>query len=146
VIGVRRALAAFVCATFLVSAFAGVAVATGASQPRPHDLKLYVNGVRRPGIALVGAQDDYRPVKNGKLNVVARWRTDAAGTGYRVVLALTEPAPGKTYASCSTGTACAVKKTVKIVAGQEMTWRVTVEKSNGKVVGGFLVCLVGRTT
>ena len=84
------------------------------------------------------------PIANGKVNVVARWRTNARGTGYRVVVATTEPVE-QTYAACSAGRSCRVSKAT-ISPGLEMTWKVTIVKTRGnRVVGGLLVCLVGRS-
>jgi hypothetical protein len=111
---------------------------------RPHNLKLLFNGKRLAMTSLTSSTDNYVSVPDRRLRVEARWTTDARGTGYRVVISTTEPQL-RQYASCSTGTSCIVSKRVALLAGQEMSWSVTILKIRGNnLVGGFKVCLIGR--
>jgi hypothetical protein len=114
------------------------------SPPRPHGLKLFINGRRYATTPLSGS-DNYVDIAPGSLKVVARWLTDARGTGYHVVISTTEPVV-RTYASCSTGTSCRVTKPVRIRPNQEMSWEVRIVKTRGnRLVAGFKVCLDGRS-
>ena len=71
-----------------------------AAPPRPHALKLLINGERYKTTPLVGGADEYVAVPAGKLRVEAKWATDARGTGYQVVIAVGD----RVYATCSAGT------------------------------------------
>jgi hypothetical protein len=128
-----------------VPAPADNAATVNAATVKPHNVKLYINGKRQRAMALLNGADEYYPIKAGMLkNIVARWQGDARGTGYRVIMETTEPF-NVTYATCSSGTTCRVTKPVFIQSSQEMAWKITVVKGRTKVVGGILVCLVGKS-
>ena len=106
---------------------------------------LLVNGRQWP-ITLFNGEDRYTAIRPGRLRVEARWKTKLQGTGYRVVISTTEPI-ARTYRTCTTGTSCLVAQTVPILNKQEMSWTVKVVKVQPHhitVLGGFMVCLVGR--
>jgi hypothetical protein len=110
---------------------------------RPHALKLLINGKTWPITPLQGP-DRYTPIPAGKLRVEARWTTNAHATGYYVSISTTAPAAWH-FRSCFTGTSCLVRQRVPIFAGEEMSWSVKLMATKGqKLVGGFMVCLVGR--
>jgi hypothetical protein len=111
--------------------------------PRPDDFKLLINGKNMPLVPLDGV-DEYLDTPVGKLQVEARWTTDAEGTGYYVVVSTTVPEK-RDHASCTTGTSCPVPAKVPIKDGQEMTWEVKVMTTRGdKVATALRVCLIGR--
>jgi hypothetical protein len=110
-----------------------------AAPPRPHALKLLVNGKNPPTTPLDG--DDYNDIPAGKLQVEARWTTDARDTGYYLTISIGD----RVYARCSTGTSCLVPAKVAILVDQEISWTVKLLTTRGdKVVTGFKVCLDGR--
>jgi len=121
---------------------------TGESRPvqvawkapsRPHALKLLVNGKIPPTTPLDG--EDYSDMRAGRMNVEARWATDARATGYYMTISIGD----RVYARCSTGTSCLVPTKLKLVVDQEVSWTVKLLTTRGdKVVGGFKVCLAGR--
>ena len=107
--------------------------------PRPHALELVVNGMTPPTTPLNG--EDYSDIPAGKMEVAARWTTDARDTGYYVVISVGD----RVYARCSTGTSCVVPEKVPILVDQEVSWVIKLLTDRGnKVVGGFKVCLAGR--
>jgi hypothetical protein len=111
--------------------------------PRPQEIELLINGKRQKITPLTGG-DDYVGTPVGKLKAVARWATDARGTGYYVVLATTQPKK-QTHATCRTGTTCSAPQAMPIGVDEEMTWEVRVVTVKGdRVVDGAKVCLVGR--
>jgi hypothetical protein len=126
VTGGRQALAALICAALFVTAFASAAAAVDIGGPLPH------------------GTDNYVPINAGKLAVVAKWPTNLRGTGYQIELATTEPVE-RVQAVCKTGTSCRVTRTIRIKRAVEMSWKVTIYSKVGFPVGGFVVCLVGRT-
>jgi hypothetical protein len=116
-----------------------------ATPPRPHALQVFINGKRQKTSRLVGGADNYVPIAARTLHVVARWRTNARGTGYHVRISTSEPRV-RTYALCFRGTSCRVAKAVPIGAEDEMSWEVRVVRTRGKlVVAGVKVCLVGSS-
>jgi hypothetical protein len=136
-----------ICGLAVVAALgASVAPArSGVSAAQPHALMLLINGKQLP-ITLFNGSDHYTPIAAGKLRVEARWQTDLRGTGYRVVISTTEPEE-QTYRTCTAGTSCLVSQRVPIVRKEEMSWTVKVIKVQAHhitVLGGFMVCLVGR--
>jgi hypothetical protein len=115
---------------------------SGGEVSRPHALKLLINGKNWPLNTLNGS-DDYLPIRAGRLRVQARWRTDARGTGYYVLISSTEPV-NRNYARCFTGTSCLVPRRVPISVNQEMTLTVKVLTTNrNRLVAGFKACLIG---
>jgi hypothetical protein len=133
------ALATAVCASVLIAAPADSAVAA-----QPHGLVLLINGHKLP-ITPFGGPDRYTRVKPAIMHVVAKWKTNLQGTGYKVVISTREPHV-RTYRTCTTGTVCAVRQAVPIVKGQEFSWMVRIVKVQPhlvKVLSGFMVCLVG---
>ena len=89
---------------------------------------------------LIGAIDRPEP----KVEVEARWTTEASGTGYYVVVSTAEPEKHD-YATCRSGTSCLVPTKVPLVPEQTMSWPVTVKTTRGdKVASAFRVCLIGR--
>jgi hypothetical protein len=110
----------------------------------PHGLQLLINGKQLPKTPFSGP-DRYTPIKASKLQVVARWKGDLRGTGYKVVIRTTEP-DKRTYRTCSTGTSCPLRQRVPILKGEEMSWTVTIEQQKPhvtKILSGFMVCLNG---
>jgi hypothetical protein len=111
--------------------------------PRPHDFEFLVGGKRQKLTPLIGG-DEYVPIPAGDLEAEARWSTDAAGTGYSVVISTAEPTE-RTWATCSTGTSCRVPAAVPLEVDQELSWELEVVTNQGeKVVDGYRICLVGR--
>jgi hypothetical protein len=143
VTGGRQALAALICAALFVTAFASAAAAVDTAK-RPPAVKLFINGKRYIGGPLPHGTDNYVPINAGKLAVVAKWPTNLRGTGYQIELATTEPVE-RVQAVCKTGTSCRVTRTIRIKRAVEMSWKVTIYSKVGFPVGGFVVCLVGRT-
>jgi hypothetical protein len=110
-----------------------------AAPPRPHALRLLVNGKIPPTTPLDG--EDYSDMRAGRMNVEARWLTDARGTGYYMTISIGD----HVYARCSTGTSCPVPTKLKLLVKQEVSWRIELLTTHGdKVVDGFKVCLEGR--
>jgi hypothetical protein len=153
----RRAIWLTTSLTVMVgAAFVAVAEAAKSSSkepsaarttpPRPHTLQVFINGKRRRTTRLTGGVDTYLPVRVGGMRVVARWQTNARGTGYHVKISTSEPRV-RTYATCFSGTSCRVATAVRIKASEEMSWLVRVIKTREKrVVAGVRVCLVGTTS
>ena len=111
--------------------------------PRPHDLRLLINGKSLPTTPLDGG-DDYHDFAVGKMHAEARWKTDAAGTGTYVSIGTEEPHE-HVYARCRTGTSCIVPQQVPIAAEEEVSWVLEVKTTHGdRVVAGFKICLDGR--
>ncbi len=135
----------------LATAFVAVAwsvapsgAATSRALLRPHALKLLINGKTWP-ITQFNGLDRYTPIPAGRLRVEARWTTDARGTGYYVVISTTEPVK-RNFRTCFAGTSCLVRQSVSILPGQEMSWTVKIMTVKGqRLVGGFMVCLDGKT-
>ena len=142
-IGGRRALGALICAALFVTAFAGAAAALGTAKAPPN-VKLFINGKRYIGGPLPNGLEVYVPIKRGTLNVVAKWPTTLRGTGYQIEIATVEPVE-RVRETCRTGTSCRVKPSLRIRSGMEMSWKVTIYSKSGFPVGGFVVCLVGRS-
>jgi hypothetical protein len=114
-----------------------------ADPPRPHDFEFFVNGKKQAIESLTGG-DEYFDTPVGDLQAEARWKTDVGGTGYKVLVRTAIPAR-KTYATCTSGTACKVPAAVEIREDMELTWEVhVVTAQDGKLVDGFKVCLIGR--
>jgi hypothetical protein len=107
--------------------------------PRPQALKLLVNGKSRPTTPLDG--EDYSDIAAGKMQVEARWATDARDTGYYMTISIGD----RVHARCSTGTSCPVPAKLRLRVHQEVSWTVKMLTTRGdKVVTGFKVCLTGR--
>jgi hypothetical protein len=114
-----------------------------AAPPQPHALELLINGKSMP-IQSFDGDDEYIPIRAGKLRLEGRWTTDARGTGYQVAISADEP-DNHVYARCSTGTSCVVPVEVPIRVDQELTWEIKVlTKRGGKLVAGGRVCLSGQ--
>jgi hypothetical protein len=136
---------------FLVDTRNGVASAASAgirgiwsSGPQPHAFKFFVNG-KSMRLNALNSVDEYVPTRVGKLQVEARWTTDAAATAFSVVIATTEP-QAFTYATCTKGTSCRVRARPSIKKDQEMSWTINVVTKKGRqLVIGYQVCLVGRS-
>ena len=109
-----------------------------AAAPRPHALKLLVNGKSPPTTPLDG--EDYSDMAAGRMQAEARWVTDARGTGYYLTISIGD----RVYARCTTGTSCRVPAKPKLGVDQEVSWTVKLLTTQGnKVVTGFKVCLAG---
>jgi hypothetical protein len=110
-----------------------------AAPPRPHALKLLVNGKSPPTTPLDG--EDYSDMAAGRMQAEARWATDARDTGYYLTISIGD----RVYARCTTGTSCRVPAKPKLGVDQEVSWTVKLLTTQGnKVVTGFKVCLAGR--
>lgn len=106
--------------------------------PHPHSITLSVNGKTPPSVSL--SADHYSDFVAGPMQVQANWKGDAAGAGYYVTIAV----DNKVYAKCSTGTSCTVPHSVPLPVGEEISWVVQLNTTNGnKVAGGFKTCLKG---
>jgi hypothetical protein len=111
-----------------------------AAPPAPRGLKLLINGKRLPTTPLEGGTDDYLKIPAGKVQVEAKWTTEARGTGYYVLIS----AGNRDYARCSTGTSCRVPAKAPLLDGQEVSWVAKILTTRGdKLVTGFKVCLEG---
>ncbi len=110
---------------------------------RPHGLKLLINGKQLQ--ITKGGADIYNPIKGPKLRVVARWKGNITGTGYKIQVTSTEPVT-RTWRICNTGTSCPLRLAVPIRKGQQFSWTVyIVHKVNPhltKILGHVMVCLV----
>jgi len=112
-----------------------------AAPPRPHALRLFVNGKLPPTTPLDG--EDYSDFPKGPMRLQARWATDARGTGYYLKISIGD----HVYARCTTGTSCRVRDTVQLPADTEISWVVQLLTTHGnQIVDGFKVCLTGSTT
>ena len=68
------------------------------------------------------------------------------GSGYFIRIRASEPL-SRIYARCSKGTTCVVPRTLRIHPGEEWEWVVELmTRRGGRVVGGFLVCIVGSAS
>ena len=76
--------------------------------PRPHDFEFFINGKKQTIESLVSG-DEYLDTPVGDLQAETRWKTDAGGSGYEVLVSTAIPAR-KTYATCATGTECKVPR------------------------------------
>jgi hypothetical protein len=113
-----------------------------ATAPRPHNVKLLING-KRWHLDTLNGGDNYIDIRARKLRVEARWQTDARGTGYYVLISTSEPV-SKDLARCSSGTSCLVPKRVPIAFNQEMTLTVKVlKRPSDMVAAAFKACLNG---
>ena len=112
-----------------------------AAPPHPQSITLSVNGKTPPSVPL--SADHYSEFPAGPMQVQANWQGDATGTGYYVTIAIDD----KVYAKCSTGTSCSVPGKIPLPAGQEVSWVVQLNTTQGnKVAGGFKTCLKGVVT
>ena len=145
-----RARSQEICGFALVATLCALVFAVAASakparmSTAPHALRLLINGKQQP-IIPSGAPDHYIPVSAGKLRVQARWQGNLQGTGYRVVIATTEPTQ-RTYRTCTSGTSCRVPNLLSLRHGQEWSWAVTILKVRPhlvRIVSGFKLCLIG---
>jgi hypothetical protein len=103
---------------------------------------VFING-KRYATSPLGGSDTYVNIRAGRLRVLARWQTDASGTGYHVQIKTAEPTV-RTYRRCFTGTSCRVTQTVRIRPNQEMSWEVRIIKTRTKrLVACYKVCLDG---
>ena len=143
--GSRTANAALALVAALCASAWLAAPASSRASAQPHALMLLINGKQLP-ITLFNGSDHYTAITSGRLRVEARWQGDLRGSGYRVVISTTEPEL-KTFRTCTAGTSCLVSQLVPIVHKEEMSWTVKVIKVQTHhitVLGGFMVCLVGR--